>query len=454
MIFFLFLGAALGDTVTLDDVLGMAREHNVEIQVADLEVTASQARANQIRSYYLPTITATGAALWWNEKLEAELFEGDPCADLDATLKPFCDDMVGSMLDEPMLLREKATQQLEFKAVQPLTGLYGVYEGHRATRALMRSAKWDRHFQQARVEIDVVQTYLEALKTQELVGVAEQGIGTLEAHHLRATAFWEEGLVGRNEILQIEVALADTRLNAQRAKVGVKLLQRKLSFLAGSETVLQPAPLSLETLPQVDVNEDVALERALLHPAVKSLEEKSVAARAGRNRANADRIPQVVGMATWTRNWGVGSFAAAEEMYVGLGLQWEMWAWGRRHYAARESGARARQAQVGLIGRQAGAELEVRAALSELDLTRNAWMAAGTTVGQAEENLRIVTALFNGHKAPATDILEAEALLSKARSDRIGATYDALVAIALVQSLVALPVAPLEGLSLIAGIEE
>jgi len=429
--------------ITLDEALALASRANPEVRVADLEAAAARARAAGVRSYLLPTVTATGAVLWWDSPLEATFIEGDPCASLDAALRPFCEEMVAPY-QEPILLRDARTEQLSLQARQPLSGLYGVSQGWRAGRAAARAAEADAGAVRASKAVEVVDAWFTALEVRRMVDVARRGVEALEAHRTRALAFHEVGLLGRNELLQLEVALSEARVNLLRAETGVDLAERRLALVAGSdEAALQPADLDLATLPPLP--EAVPAPAATL-PTLQALAARREAALANRNRLRADLLPQVGAIGSWTRNWGLGTFSAEQEWYVGLGLQWEGLDWGRHWYAAKEAGFQAEQAAVGLAAMERGARLQADAALVDARVAQAALEASRTTVDQAEENLRIVTARFDAHVAPATDLLEAETLRSKAEADGLAATFDYLLAVARAQAALGIPVRPLEGI--------
>ena len=464
-------------TITLSEALRRAASTNPENELRVYEEQAARYQSHQARSWYLPTLSAEGALLWWDSPLEVDFGESlglDGMGDLDvdeesctslegfATLYPdmqglvdMCYAMVGALggmqagLSEPMVLREQQTQNLKLTATQPITGLYAVNQGHQALRALEGAAAAESQAVRSRVALDVVDTYFTTLQTRAMVGVAQRAVEALQAHQERAEAFHEVGMLGQNELLQIQVALSNVRLDLRRAQLGEVLLARKLALLVGAdEPALEPVDMDVAQLPPLQVGQGSVAARAPRHPSMQALSYQARAARHGANAAWAGIIPQVAGIGAYEHNWGVGELAAAESWYLGIGLQWDVWSWGRNWYAAKESVARARQAELGLDALRQGITLQAEAALMEAELARGAQEASLITVDQAAENLRIVTARFDAHTATATDLLEAETLYTKAQGDQVRATFDYLVALARGQDALGLPIAPMAGLVL------
>lgn len=434
--------------ISLDQAVAAAIHQNPEARVASLEVRAASARSRQVRSYFFPSVKGTGAALWWDSPLEVQLFDDDPCADLEDFLQEYCDDMI-SRFKKPIVLREQTTQQVSVELKQPLNGLWNVAEGLRATTALERASKAAEEATQARVAVDAVAAWLQALETRKLLGVAQQVVTALEAHTTRASAFQSEGLVGRNDILRLEVALNEAKLGHMRAEVGVVLSEKALALRLGAEDRrLSPTELKLSSLPPLAWDPDSIEHLARSNPKVRELDAQVQAAEAAHRKAMLDILPQAGAVASWTHNWGLGTMSAAQEWYVGLGLQWEIVTWGRRVQEVKEADARAGQARIGSEGMARGEALQAEAALEDARIARRAVDSHARSLVQAEENLQLVTARYEVLSASTTDLLEAETLASKARADNASAVFDYLLAIARAQAALGLEIRPLAGVEL------
>jgi outer membrane protein len=446
-------------TISLDEAMDLAAQQNPRVEVAELGVEAARAGSHSVRSYLLPTLTLEGNALWWDEASEVPyseflgpLTEGDACADLEDYLQQFCQDFMTGMtdgLDGGITLRDAHTRQLRATVVQPLTGLYGIEEGWRAARAMERAAEADLDGVSGDVSLEVVEAYFSAAEVARLQQVASAALEALEAHKARATAFFEAGLIGRNELMQLEVALSETRLDHARAVAGLALTRRRLALATGSlERSLVPREVDIDSLPELGVGSRSLRGHTDAIPAVRKLEAQADAALANRNRLRAEAIPQIAALASYEQNWGLGSLAIPESWFVGFGMEWELWAWGRKHFDAQQAAAQAAQARIGLEALRDGMTLQAEAMLVEAELALQARESRRVSTAQAAENLRIVRAKFEAHTATATDLLEAETLHTKAATDEIVAAFDYLVAIARLQHALGLPIEPQRGLVL------
>ncbi len=449
-------------TISLDEAIDLAAAQNPRVEVAELGVDAAQAGAHSVRSYLLPSVSLEGNALWWDEASEVPYSEflgpltgSDACAELDEFMQEFCEDFLGGMtsgLDGGITLRDVHTRQVRATVAQPLTGLYGIEEGWRASKALVRAAEADLDGARADVSLEVVQAWFGAAEVARLERVAATAVEALEAYQAQAAAFHEAGLLGRNELMQLEVALSEARLGHARAVSGVALTRRQLALATGTrERSLVPQEVDIDALPTLQLGPHAVRGRSDALPEVRALEAQVDAALANRNRLQADRVPQIAAIASYERNWGLGSLAIPESWFVGFGMEWDVWSWGRKHYDAQQAVAQAAQAQAGLEALRDGMELKAEAMLEEARLALQAREARAVSTAQAGENLRIVRAQFEARTATATQLLEAETLHTQASTDEIVAAFDYLVALARLQHALGLPIRPLEGLALRSG---
>lgn len=446
--------------VTLAQAIEAAQTHNPRLAVADEQVAAAAAQSRSVRAWLLPSIKAGANVLWWDSastvpysEFLGPLTSSDACAGLEEYMQKFCEEflagMTSGLADGGITLRDERTEQLTAQATQPISGLYGISQGWRAARAMEASTRSERDQVAAEVGVEVVSVWVEAAKVAALERLAAEALKTLTAHEARASAFYEAGLLGRNELLQLQVAKSEAELNRRRAEGGARLARTHLALVMGSERRdLITTPLDLERLPRLDLD-PAALGSAVLDisdgPQYGALQHKAEAATADRNRLQAERLPQIAAIAHYERNWGVGSLAIPESWFVGFGMEWDVWSWGRKHYDAQAAAARARQAEVGLAALSDGLRLQAEAAREEALMAEQAREVRKDTVAQADENLRIIQARFEAHTATATDLLEAETLRMKAATDEITAAYDFVVAVAKLQQALGLPIDPLAG---------
>ncbi|TNE87285.1 MAG: hypothetical protein EP330_18875 [Deltaproteobacteria bacterium] len=434
------LATAQAPLVGLDEALRRAETENPQVEMAEWAVVAARARKWQAMSYYGPTFTLDANHLWWDEALEVSL-AGDEPLDCSATPPPF--DQICLGMSGPLVVRDQQTSSVTLMAVQPLTGLLPISQGHIATSHLQKAAELDQAAKHSDVAVQVVEAYFGALTAERMEEVASTVVANLESHERRAAAFHDAGLIQKNELLQIRVALANAKLGQRRASDGRDLARGLLAKLIGAdEETVVPQDIAEEAILAPSTGSDGDASGGE-RPDVAAMEHRVAAAEAGKRAKVFELGPNIAAIAAWQRNEGMGSFAAPEATYVGLTANWQLWGWGRKHWALREATATARQAKVGLQAMTDAVPIEVEQSWDSVLASWQAYEVAQATDEQAQENHRIVSARFDSQLATATDLLDAESLLAQARMSRLTARYDYLTAVARWQRAIGAQVEPL-----------
>ena len=236
---------------------------------------------------------------------------------------------------------------------------------------------------------------------------------------------FERELVPKNDLLAVQVALADAQQARLRAANGLELARADYNRRLG-EPMSRPCDLS-ESLPAVaGLPEDVD---ALIAKALEQRTElKALAARADAYHALA-RSERARVLPQFTLNGGYNylqnQFLDDEEfLSAGVGFQWALFDGGqaRKRAAALDRNGQATE------DRRRDAEslisLQVRQAWLSLVEAQDRVKVSTTAVEQAEENLRIAREQYGAGLGTQTQLLQAETLRVGALGNRDNATLD------------------------------
>jgi outer membrane protein TolC len=119
-----------------------------------------------------------------------------------------------------------------------------------------------------------------------------------------------------------------------------------------------------------------------------------------------------------------------EVFTVGTVLRWDIWEWGRNHYKVGSSKAQAAKAAEQKRQVADAVSLEVKQAwLDTVEAEKNIGVTQ-TAIAQAEENFRLYREQYAEQMATSTDVLDAQTLLTEARSNYYNALSDYHIAAA------------------------
>jgi outer membrane protein len=110
-------------------------------------------------------------------------------------------------------------------------------------------------------------------------------------------------------------------------------------------------------------------------------------------------------------------FLDQEEWSVMVRAEWNFWEWGKNYYEVRAAKRRLKEAENTLEELKDGARLRVREAFLALDEAGKKVKVAAKTVEQAVENLRMSNERYAQQVATATEVLDAQTLLTRARTN-------------------------------------
>ena len=103
---------------------------------------------------------------------------------------------------------------------------------------------------------------------------------------------------------------------------------------------------------------------------------------------------------------------------------WDFWEWGKTKFRVDASKAKEKQALESVKELNDKITLEVANAYLKLQETENQIVVSQKVIEQAEENFRISEERYKERVATSTDVLEAQTLLTKAKSEYANALGD------------------------------
>ena len=105
-------------------------------------------------------------------------------------------------------------------------------------------------------------------------------------------------------------------------------------------------------------------------------------------------------------------------------MTWTFWEWGKTYYSTLEQESLKKQLIETRSDVEDGIRLEVKQALLDLEVADKNIPTTQKAIEQAEENLRVNEERYKAQVTTITEVLDAQALLTRARVDHYRALYD------------------------------
>lgn len=396
---------------TLTDAWALALQQDRSLAAVRSQAEAAGFEAQAARAQRWPTIAVGGAYTQLDDSPAFDFsFTGLPVVPPEL----FKDDQVvtgSAMLTIPLFTSGRISSSI------------AAAEAHeRGAGAQVTAATSD-------LKLAVADAYVGVLRARKTHDVARSNVQTLESLARDTESMFERELVPKNDLLAVQVSLADARQNALRAANGAQVALASYNRRLGAP-MDRPAELVEDMGNAIELPQslEALVEQALARRTeLAALDAQAEAygelAKTERSRS----LPQVAlsGGYTYMEN----QFLDDEEVgMAGIGVQWALFDGGqsRKRAAAMERTKRATEQQradaASLI------ELQVRQSFLGAQEARQRVEVTAHAAEQADENLRIARERYNAGLGTQTQLLEAETLRIQALKNRDDAALDASLA--------------------------
>jgi outer membrane protein len=294
------------------------------------------------------------------------------------------------------------------------------------------SADYDLQLKQQSLMFEIKQAWFKLLEEQMLYSESLQSLQRLKQHQKNAQAFFLNGKIWRNDVLQAQVRVARGEQDVFGASNRVALAKSSINLILNRDITLALVPIGQLTWVPFNNNLNVLLKKAR----VNRLELKQ-------GQLNVNLAEQDVALADAklkpTANLSISSGASSEhfgyqrstsDTVASLTLRWDFWQWGQTNREVAAASAKVNQQQLTLAQQQAGIMAAVQRAYLTVIEGQKSYHVAEQALSQAKENYKVSQIRYKEQLGSSTDVLDAQDLLTQTRTSRTSALARYLTAIA------------------------
>lgn len=316
------------------------------------------------------------------------------------------------------------------EARQPLFAGGGILANYQASKIAEDVALVEETARSLDVVQDVKIAYYNILRAQRLQDAARQAVEMLRAHRDVAQNFFRVGLIPKNDLLQTEVKLANGKQDLVKAQNAVELAKFRLNTILKRELLSSVEVVDILDYKPVNQSFQDCLEMARQHrPELKISTLKARQAGYMVRQAQSEFFPVVSLVGNYTRFGDTLSVSGTEykdmeSWQVMAVASWNFWEWGKTKFRVDAGRAMENQAidQAKELSDQIA--LEIKNAYLILQEAESQIAVSQKVIEQAQENFRISEARYKERVARSTEVLDAQTLLTKAKSEYANALGD------------------------------
>jgi outer membrane protein len=271
--------------------------------------------------------------------------------------------------------------------------------------------------------LGVSKGYFSTLQDQKLEVVAQENVVDLKQHLKIAEDQYHFGIATFNDVLQAQVSLADAEQSLLVAKTDTidsrAAFNKLLALPVSAPTVLKDEKLETRPWGLEDATEAALKQRSDLKASAQRINQQEKVV----TQTRAQFFPRIYAQAG--QNYQQNEFLLHDNSWFGIfGLQWTL-------FSGLDTKAQVAQAKLGVNQLQEEhrdldeqVRLDVQNAYLKVKETADRILATEKAVTQAEENRRLNEERYKEQVGTATEVIDAQTLLTRTRVNYWSALYD------------------------------
>ncbi len=400
--------AAAPPSLDLREALGLAWKANPTMQISRLQSLIAGQEVVRARSGFLPTVKSEVSQTINDNEIQAKIPSGT------------IPGQSGS-LSFPTTNRNFWSSKTYLD--QTIFDFWGTPSRYQAAVLGKSASLLDTAKTRDDLFLNVSQGYFRTLRAQKLEVVAQQDVADLQAHLKIARDQYEFGVVTYNDVLQAEVSLADAQQRLIVAKTDVinirSAFNKVLAIPVSTPTVLKDEKLETRPWALEEATEVALKQRSDLKASTDRIgqQEKVV------TQTKSQFFPRVYAQAGL--NYQQNQFMLHDTQWFGIfGMQWTLFSGLDTKAQVAQARLKVNQLQEQHKDLDEQVRLDVQNAYLKVKETADRIRVTQKAVTQAEENLRLNEERYKESVGTATDVIDAETLLTRTRVNYYTALYD------------------------------
>lgn len=412
--------------MSLDEVLEMAREHNLSLTLAREAIATAEAEGRELNALWYPSLSLTAEYSHTLTDIAAETTIGQIGGELLGNLKPIISNIpaVESIINSPLRLslvpRNTAEVGVEMGWVV-FSGGRRIVASRLADRVL--AVTNERYAATANgVVAAVTEAYWGLALARELTAVRRSALGLSGEHLRQARRLEEEGMINRAERLVAEVAYDECAVLLASAESEQQVATTMLATLLATDS-LAIIPTTPLCLPHSVPTKEELMSLAEASPTMNALRRGEEIASLTLRAERSSYVPSIALIAhqqLWSSGLDKNIFPRT---ILGIGLEWKLFDGLAREGAIARSASSVRTAE----SLYQKSSMELRSAIDRcyamLSSALNEYHAQQTTLRLAEELHRVRLRAFSEGMATSSEVVDAHQRLCEVKLAQLATLY-------------------------------
>ncbi|MGB5918025.1 TolC family protein [Arcobacter sp.] len=385
--------------ISLDEVLNISLEKNLDIAISNYEYKETKEDYNKSKSAFLPKVDLSYS---YNNS----------------------DKQTPGQIKEDSTASATISYNL-FNGFKDFSELY-------STKYLRNASKFSYNAKKQDILLSTKEAYIDYLNKRKNLLTQEDSYKLFENQYIDAKNQFIQGLVSKNDLLKVEVNMLNAKQSVIQAKGDLNISLYSLSNILGGYD------LTNEKIEELNINEnknfvyDVSLlenrsEIKAYELNLKSIKEQSFGSR-------NTFMPKVDASVSYNK-YGDDQNIGGRDLYpdsqevVNVTASWNLYNGNSDYSDIIKKNIQVKKAVANLEKIRLSIKLQYQNALSSLAVSKANFETSKLALKQAEENYTIVKNRFQEGLSDNTDLIDANYLLSAAKQNYYKAYYDKYISV-------------------------
>ncbi len=414
-LFILLPSLIYAESFTLDELYELALKNSKSIQIVRQDKEIARFNKFSSLSNMGPKFSTSAKYLHWNEPTDISFgFQIPP---------QFAN--LGINIPDKMHVMDQDTKDISISITQPITPLYSMYQVYKINKLNEEATSYDYSNQIRDLRYKIADAYFNLLKLQKTRENLLQSIKLIEAYREKTEQFYKNGMVQRDDVMKVDVKLSQIKDGLNEINSAIEIIKSSINILIGRD---KDAEIEIKDTysnepTSFDYKIEDCIEKAISNrDDLKALRLRVEMLEAKRQANIGTLIPSIAGIFTYSHQWG-NAFQKEESWFAGISLSWTFWEWGSTYFQLQANKREIEKGKLGYNAMSDGVVLDIKNAYYKARNSFEAIASNKKSIELAEEVYRISVKKYENAQITATEVLDAETMLTTARINYTNSLY-------------------------------
>ena len=389
------------NALSLEEAVNIALENNHTLQMKDYDYKVSQKNIELNNANYLPKL-----------------------------------DLSYSYNQKDKILSSQEKKEASFSA----TISYNLFNGFKdisnkeSSKYLSKSSKYSLEALKQDTILNTKKSYINYLDKKNLEKTYENEYKLFSRQYEDTQNMYNQGLVSKNNLLQVKVNMSNAKQNLVRAKANTNIAKLELSNILGGMDLSSD---SIENLKEISISKSIANKNLLeKRSELQALKMNIESLKKQKSANDSSYYPKIDTSFSYNRYYEDLSFTNNESLGINsqniakLSATWNLYNGGKD--SAQNSIYKIQISK--LMSQLAKTKLDINIqyenAKADLEVSLDNFQTANISLEQAKENYKLVSIRFKEGLSSTSDLIEANTLLTSSNQRYNKAYFDKYIALA------------------------